>query len=109
MLNSLEEDYRAGNISEEKYNNLYNRYQKVLNKMDKEEVHVKGFKDETKPAPSREQYIYDNDGYDDDSYDDDVEYEGEDFISENYNILMPALIGLLIISFITAIYIILFL
>lgn len=106
MLNSLEEDYRAGNISEEKYNNLYNRYQKVLNKMDKEGVHVKkGFKDETKPASSREQYIYDNDGYDDD----DVEYEGEDFISENYNILMPALIGLLIISFITAIYIILFL
>ncbi|WP_461461419.1 hypothetical protein [Methanobrevibacter sp.] len=105
MLNSLEEDYRAGNISEEKYNNLYNRYQKVLNKIDQEEVHVKkGFKDETKPAPSREQYIHD-----DDSYDDDVEYEGKDFISENYNILMPALIGLLVISFITAIYIILFL
>ncbi len=105
MLKSLEEDYRAGNISEEKYNNLYNRYQKVLKRMDQEEVHVKKVaKTETKPAPSRAQYIHD-----DDSYDDDVEYEGEDFISENYNILMPALIGLLIISFITAIYIILFL
>ncbi len=104
MLNSLEEDYRAGNISEEKYNNLYNRYQKVLKKMDQKEVHVKKVtKTETKPAPSREQYIHDNDSYDD------VEYEGEDFISENYNILMPALIVLLIISFITAIYIILFL
>ncbi|WP_295723030.1 hypothetical protein [uncultured Methanobrevibacter sp.] len=102
MLKSLEEDYQAGNISEEKYNNLYNRYQNVLNKIGNDEINFKkAFK--PKSAPSREQYIYDNDNYDD------VENEGEDFISENYNILMPLLIVLLIASFISAIYILLFL
>lgn len=38
MLKSLEEDYEAGYISDEKYKELFNRYQKVLREMNKRDV-----------------------------------------------------------------------
>ena len=38
MIKSLEEDHDAGYISDEKYKELFNRYQKVLRQLNKEEV-----------------------------------------------------------------------
>ena len=38
MIKSLEEDYDAGYISDEKYKELFNRYQKVLRQLNKEEA-----------------------------------------------------------------------
>ena len=38
MIKSLEEDHDAGYISDEKYKELFNRYQKVLRQLNKEEA-----------------------------------------------------------------------
>ena len=104
MLKSLEEDYKAGNISQEKYENLYSRYQKVLRKIDQDDINAEKAVQakKSKPAPSKEKFVDIDDIYDNEGYED-------DFISKNYNILLAVLVILLIAAFISAFYIILFL
>lgn len=98
MLNSLEEDYLLGNISTEKYNNLHNRYQQVLNNLDQEEMY--------EPKNSSSYFRGAN-----------MNFEGsskksqslDDFVNQNQDNLMIVLIILLVISILSALTILIFL